>query len=72
MARVGEPSIMHMAKILRLNRCASTAYSAAFSVRESIVANKEQKRSSREAKKPKQKKKGAEKRPAGKGQTAKS
>jgi hypothetical protein len=34
------------------------------------VANKEQKRSGREAKKPKQKKKGAEKRPAGKAQTA--
>jgi hypothetical protein len=35
------------------------------------VANKEQKRSSREAKKPKQKKKGSEKRPAGKGLVAK-
>jgi hypothetical protein len=35
------------------------------------VANKEQKRSTREAKKPKQKKKEAEKRPAGKGQAAK-
>lgn len=35
------------------------------------MANKEQKRSSREAKKPKQKKKGEEKRPAGKGQAAK-
>jgi len=39
---------------------------------ESAVANKEQKRSSREAKKPKQKKKGAEKRPVGKGQAAKA
>jgi hypothetical protein len=36
------------------------------------VANKEQKRSSREAKKPKQKKKGAEKRAATKTQTAKT
>jgi hypothetical protein len=35
------------------------------------MANKEQKRSSREAKKPKQKKKGADK-PAGKGQAAKA
>jgi hypothetical protein len=35
------------------------------------VANKEQKRTSREAKKPKQKKKAADKRPAAKGQTAK-
>jgi hypothetical protein len=35
------------------------------------MANKEQKRSSREAKKPKQKKKGADK-PAGKGQAVKS
>jgi len=35
------------------------------------VANKEQKRSSREAKKPKQKKKATEKRAAGKTQTAK-
>jgi hypothetical protein len=35
------------------------------------VANKEQKRSSREAKKPKQKKKAAEKRATGKTQTAK-
>jgi hypothetical protein len=40
--------------------------------RENVVANKEQKRSTREAKKPKQKKKGAEKRPASKGQTAKA
>jgi hypothetical protein len=39
--------------------------------RESVVANKEQKRTSREAKKPKQKKKAADKRPAVKGQTAK-
>jgi hypothetical protein len=39
--------------------------------RESVVANKEQKRSSREVKKPKQKKKTAEKRAAGKGQTPK-
>ena len=36
------------------------------------MANKEQKRSTREAKKPKQKKKGAEKRAAGKGPTAKA
>jgi hypothetical protein len=36
------------------------------SAKESAVANKEQKRSSREAKKPKQKKKAAEKRSAGK------
>ena len=36
------------------------------------MANKEQKRSSREAKKPKQKKKGAEKRPAAKTQTTKT
>jgi hypothetical protein len=36
------------------------------------VANKEQKRSSREAKKPKQKKKGAEKRPVGKPLTTKT
>jgi len=35
------------------------------------MANKEQKRSSREPKKPKQKKKGADKRSAGKGQAAK-
>jgi hypothetical protein len=35
------------------------------------MANKEQKRSTREAKKPKQKKKGADKRPAGKAPTAK-
>jgi len=35
------------------------------------VANKEQKRSSREAKKPKQKKKGADKRGAAKGQATK-
>jgi hypothetical protein len=39
---------------------------------ESIMANKEQKRSSREAKKPKQKKKGAEKRSAGKASTPKT
>jgi hypothetical protein len=36
------------------------------------MANKEQKRSNREAKKPKQKKKGADKRTAGKGLTAKA
>jgi hypothetical protein len=36
------------------------------------VANKEQKRSSREAKKPKQKKKEIEKRPVGKPQTTKT
>ena len=36
------------------------------------MANKEQKRSSREAKKPKQKKKGAEKRAAAKTQTTKT
>jgi hypothetical protein len=36
------------------------------------VANKEQKRSTREAKKPKQKKKGAEKRAANKVQTPKA
>jgi hypothetical protein len=36
------------------------------------VANKEQKRSTREAKKPKQKKKGADKPSAGKGQSAKA
>jgi len=36
------------------------------------VANKEQKRSSREAKKPKQKKKGAEKRAVTKTQTTKT
>jgi hypothetical protein len=35
------------------------------------MANKEQKRSTREAKKPKQKKKGADKRAAGKGPTVK-
>jgi hypothetical protein len=35
------------------------------------MANKEQKRSSREAKKPKQKKKGADKRPAGQPQATK-
>ena len=35
------------------------------------MANKEQKRSNREAKKPKQKKKGADKRAAAKGLTAK-
>jgi hypothetical protein len=40
--------------------------------RESVVANKEQKRSTRETKKPKQKKKTAEKRAAGKGQTPKA
>jgi hypothetical protein len=39
--------------------------------RESVVANKEQKRSTREVKKPKQKKT-AEKRAAGKGQTPKA
>ena len=38
---------------------------------EGFVANKEQKRSSREPKKPKQKKKGADKRAAGKGPTTK-
>ena len=38
---------------------------------EGLVANKEQKRSTREAKKPKQKKKASDKRPAGKGPTAK-
>ena len=36
------------------------------------MANKEQKRSTREAKKPKQKKKGAEKQSPGKGQTVKA
>jgi hypothetical protein len=36
------------------------------------VANKEQKRSNRDTKKPKQKKKGTEKRAASKGQTAKA
>jgi hypothetical protein len=41
-------------------------------VKESPVANKEQKRTNREAKKPKQKKKGAEKRVAGKAPTPKS
>jgi hypothetical protein len=40
--------------------------------REDVMANKEQKRSNREAKKPKQKKKGSEKRPISKGQTAKT
>ncbi len=35
------------------------------------MANKEQKRSGREAKKPKQKKKGADKRPAGQPQATK-
>jgi hypothetical protein len=40
--------------------------------RESVVANKEQKRSTREVKKPKQKKKAAEKRAAGKGLTPKA
>ena len=40
--------------------------------RENVVANKEQKRSTRETKKPKQKKKGAEKRAASKGQPAKA
>jgi len=60
-----------MPKILQLNQGESAAYSPAFSVMESVVANKEQKRSSREAKKPKQKKKAAEKRAAGKTQTAK-
>jgi hypothetical protein len=39
---------------------------------EDVVANKEQKRSSREAKKPKQKKTAAAKPPAGKPQTVKS
>src|SRR5215469_4427696 len=39
--------------------------------REGLMANKEQKRSTREAKKPKQKKKGADKRAAGKGPTVK-
>jgi hypothetical protein len=39
---------------------------------EDSVANKEQKRSTREAKKPKQKKKGSEKPAAGKGQSAKT
>jgi hypothetical protein len=39
---------------------------------EGTVANKEQKRSNRETKKPKQKKKGADKRPAGKGPTGKA
>lgn len=39
---------------------------------EDAVANKEQKKSSREAKKPKQKKKGAEKSAAGKGQLGKA
>jgi hypothetical protein len=38
---------------------------------EDLVANKEQKRSNREAKKPKQKKKGSDKRAAGKGPPAK-
>src|SRR5215467_9682 len=38
---------------------------------EGLVANKEQKRSNREAKKPKQKKKGSDKRPAGKWSAAK-
>ena len=36
------------------------------------MANKEQKRSTREAKKPKQKKKGSEKRAAGKGQVTRT
>ena len=36
------------------------------------MANKEQKRSTRDAKKPKQKKKGADKQAPGKGQTAKA
>jgi hypothetical protein len=41
-------------------------------MRESVVANKEQKRSTREVKKPKQKKKTADKRAAGKGPTPKA
>jgi hypothetical protein len=40
--------------------------SPAYRRREQVMANKEQKRSTREAKKPKQKKKGAEKPAAGK------
>jgi len=40
--------------------------------REAVVANKEQKRTSREAKKPKQKKKGSQKPPANKVQTTKT
>ena len=40
--------------------------------REDLMANKEQKRSNREAKKRKQKKKGADKRATGKGLTAKA
>ena len=50
-----------------LIQCRSAAYfDEIVRVKESVVANKEQKRSSREAKKPKQKKKAAEKRSAGK------
>src|SRR6516165_12673083 len=49
----------------RLHRHRSSAYSASPEWQEMQMANKEQKRSSREAKKPKQKKKGADK-PIGK------
>jgi hypothetical protein len=43
---------------LRLHRRAAAAYSPSGEQTEVVMANKEQKRSSREAKKPKQKKKG--------------
>ena len=50
---------------LELHRHVCGAYSRArIYTGESVVANKEQKRSNREAKKPKQKKKGADKRAA--------
>jgi hypothetical protein len=59
---------------LELRQGARGAYSPApIYTGESVVANKEQKRSNREAKKPKQKKKGADKRAAGnKGLTSKA
>jgi hypothetical protein len=52
----------------QLHRSAAVAYSPSVTREEHAMANKEQKRSTREAKKPKQKKK---EKPAGKPQAAK-
>ena len=59
------PRMASVALRLELHRHVCGAYSRArIYTGESVVANKEQKRSNREAKKPKQKKKGADKRAA--------
>ena len=58
--------------IWRLHRRAAAPYLPPETWREAVVANKEQKRSTREAKKPKQKKKGSQKPTANKVQIIKT